>query len=515
MENNQSPEIQIFRHTVAVEALPRLEILVAEHNQRVARLAKRHGIVIAPATMKVIRTFEHVRAMKDTGAETRYWLAEVEVVGRQAKIGGWQILGSLTSTDNGYLLSPIGKAVDLSAYKERGGQCDHCKTARPRSVTYILRHDKEIKLVGSICLKDFTGHLSPSAMAGYADSLVRFADEMDEMEDDGEENQGGSGGGGIGQRKAVALAEFLGFVARSIRMEGWVSRAKAEGLNKRATADVAWLDLQDVQHLRWMKDQILLGVTSEGARSAGGRGGASRPEVPEGGEQLEAKVKMMMDTYSTDGTIDRAKLVGLTAGDVESTERACREAILADARIEAAKLDRDLEARMPTPADVARAAEDIDLVSEVFAMKPSRDDYEEKLLSVTNQGFAFDRNTGIAASICAAADRIRRDRAKEEARKLEKDEFFGEMNKREMFVLRLVYTQPIDGSYGLSYLHIFLDAEGRKAKWFSSSECLDKGSYEIKATVKNHEIYQGRKITQLSRCKVVRELTNEAMNCPF
>lgn len=66
MENNQSPEIQIFRHTVAVEALPRLEILVAEHNQRVARLAKRHGIVIAPATMKVIRTFEHVRAMKDT-----------------------------------------------------------------------------------------------------------------------------------------------------------------------------------------------------------------------------------------------------------------------------------------------------------------------------------------------------------------------------------------------------------------------------------------------------------------
>ena len=33
--------------------------------------------------------------------------------------------------------------------------------------------------------------------------------------------------------------------------------------------------------------------------------------------------------------------------------------------------------------------------------------------------------------------------------------------------------------------------------------------------MKNHEIYQGRKITQLSRCKVVRELTNEAMNCPF
>jgi hypothetical protein len=493
VDNEQSLESQIFRHTIAVEALPRLEILVAEHNHRVAKLSKRHGIVIAPATMKVIRTFEHVRAMKDTGAETRYWLAEVEVAGQQARIGGWRILGSLTSTDVGYLLSPINKDVDLSSYKDRGGQCDHCRTARPRSVTYILCQGDTIKLVGSTCLKDFTGHLSPSSMAMYADSLVRFQDEIEELEDDGD-SEGFSGGGYFRQHTAVALAEFLGFVARSIRTEGWVSRTRSESMGKRATADVAWVGLQQAQHQRWMKEQILLGAT---------------------GEQMEAKLKMMMDTYSTDGAIDKSKLVGLTAGDAESTERACREAILADAAIEAAKLDKDLESCLPTPADVAKAVEDIDLALEAFASKENRDDYEEKLLSVLNQGFAFDKNIGLAASICAAADRIRRDHAKEEARKLEKDEFFGEMGKRETFMLRLVYTQPIDGAYGRSYLHIFLDAEGRKGKWFSSSECLAKGSYEIKATVKKHEIYEGRKITQLSRCKIVRELTGEAMACPF
>ena len=492
MDNEQASEIQISRHTIAVEALPRLESLVAEHNLRVAKLAKKHGIVIASATLKTIRTFEHVRAMKDTGAEVRYWLAEVEVSGQQARIAGWEILGSLTATDQGYLLSPIAKDVDLSSYKDRGGQCDHCQTARLRAVTYILRQDKEIKLVGSTCLKDFTGHLSPAAMAGYADSLVRFQDEIEELEDDGEEH--GGGGGYFNEHSAVALAEYLGFVASRVRTDGWVSRSRSESLGKRATADMAWMGLQQVQHQRWMKDQILLGAT---------------------GEQLKAKVKMMMDTYSTDGQIDRAKLVGLTAGDVESTERACREAILADARIEAAKLDREMESSLPTPADISKAVEDIELSTKAFAAKVERDEYEEKLLSVLNQGFAFDKNIGIAASICAAADRIRRDHAKEEARKLEKDEFFGEMGKRDVFVLRLVYTQPIDGAYGRSYLHIFLDAEGRKAKWFSSSECLDKGAYEIKATVKNHEVYQGRKITQLNRCKIVRTLTDEAMNCPF
>jgi len=514
VENEPSPENKIFRHTIAVEALPRLEMLVAEHNHRVAKLAKRCQIAIAPATLKTIRTFESVRNAKD-GAEIRYWLAEVEVSGQQARIGGWEILGSLTSTDAGYLLSPIGKDVDLSGYKDRGGQCDHCGTSRQRSVTYILRQARgacawdgkgdcvcppagtpvEIKLVGSTCLKDFTGHLSPSAMAMYADSLVRFADEMDDLEEeDGEEQGGGGGGGYFRQRQAVSLAEYLGYVARQIREEGWMSRTKASTSGKRATADLAWMSLQEVVHLRWMKSQVLAGVT---------------------GEQLKAKAQMMMDTFSTHGVIDRSKLVGLTPGDVESTERACREAVLVDANIEAAKLDAAMESKMPTPADVARATGDIEIVLDAFVAKTARDDYEEKLVSTINQGFAFDRNIGIAASICAAADRIRRDRAKEEARKLEKDEFFGEVDKRETFVLRLVYTQTIDGAFGSSCLHIFLDAEGRKAKWFSSGGCLHKGSYEIKATVKKHEIYEGRKITQLSRCKVIRELTGEQLACPF
>ena len=80
------------------------------------------------------------------------------------------------------------------------------------------------------------------------------------------------------------------------------------------------------------------------------------------------------------------------------------------------------------------------------------------------------------------------------------------MGKRGSFVLRVVHTQALDGRFGITYLHIFVDGEGRKSKWFATGRCLERGTYEIKATVKKHEVYQERKETLLTRCSVVREI---------
>lgn len=98
---------------------------------------------------------------------------------------------------------------------------------------------------------------------------------------------------------------------------------------------------------------------------------------------------------------------------------------------------------------------------------------------------------------------------------MELNEWFGTEGERGTFFLRCVHVQTIDGYYGPAILHIFLDSAGRKAKWFSSSKNLGKGAVEIKGTVKRHETYEGRKVTQLMRCKVVRRLSDEAMQCPF
>jgi hypothetical protein len=224
--------------------------------------------------------------------------------------------------------------------------------------------------------------------------------------------------------------------------------------------------------------------------------------IREGGteEQFKKRVTALLESLSTGFEIDPMDI---------------RTKFLEDDKTNIVKLEKDMEACLPTSEDVTRAKEDLELVTEIFESKLNRGDYEDHLLTVIHQGFAFEKNAGLAASLCAAADRIRRDRIKEAVKKAELNEWFGTEGKREVFILRCVYTQSIDGAWGSSTLHIFLDKEGRKAKWFSSSESLEKAAYEIKATVKKHETYEGRKVTQLMRCKIVRKLGEEAMQCPF
>ena len=423
MDASLAGSFRITCHIVAVEALPRLEAMVYEHNRRVDKLAKRHHIEIARATFRTLRTFQAQRISADIGSgcwkfvapadasdpkAVRFW-AEVEVSGQRAMISGWEIVASLTLTDAGYLLSIVsGSASEYVAYRDKGGGCDHCHTSRQRMVTYLLRKDAEIKLVGSKCLKDFTGHMSPSAWASYADSLVGFEREISDLEDEDVE------GAGKGRRivEAVAIPQYLAFVAMEIRLHGWLSKSKAWAGGGTPTADAAW--------------EIML-------------------RYPD--ELIEE---------------DRRK-----------------------------------------------AHDDLELVTDTLSAKEGREDYEEHLMVVINQGYAFFRNIGLVASICAAADRIRRDIAQAEARRREVSEWFGEVGKREIFTLKVVHTQPFDGRFGLSYLHIFIDGKGRKAKWFSSGECLEKATYEIKATVKKHEVYEERKETLLSRCTVVRKCDGE------
>ena len=423
MESVVGADILVSRHIIAVESLPELERLVAEHNRRVSKLAGRHKIEISQAAARTLRMFQAQRIAADVGSsswkfvpaveapdpgEVRYW-AEVEVSGQRAVISGWEIVASLTLTEAGYLLSPVaGLASDYDSIRGRGGECDHCKTTRQRSVTYLLRKGSEIKLVGSTCLRDFTGHLSPSAWAAYADSLVGFGMEISDLED-GDFGEGEPEGRGRRTVEAVPISKYLPFVAMEIRANGWLGRGRAWSAGGTPTADVAW----------------------------------------------------------------------------ETMFRRQEE---------------------PLEEDRRSALSDMELVIETFSSRQGSEDYEDHLMSAINQGYVFSRNMGLVASICVAADRIRRDQARDEECRSGVSEWFGEVGRREDFVLRVVHTQALDGRFGITYLHIFVDGEGRKSKWFSTGKCLERGTYEIKATVKKHEVYQERKETLLTRCSVVREI---------
>jgi hypothetical protein len=427
----------VYHSTIAIEALPRLEQLVAEHNRRVAKLARRHHIEIVMATLRTVRTYQ-----KEQAEEVSRWFADVEVTGQRAVIAGWEIVGSLTSTDQGYLATGIRsslKAELLEPFKARGGQCDHCKAARTRSVTYLLRQGEILKLVGSTCLKDFTGHLSPSSWAAYADALVGLEAELEDLE----ESALGPVGHRAGESSAVAVVAFLAFVRAEMRVNGWVSKKKSNETGVPATATRAWAAMVALREVDRLADT----------------------DVP-----------------------DRDPV----SGDLNPEWQRAKDAV------------------KPEATDVKQAEEDLEMVTERFSALAERGDYEDHLLAAINQGYAFGKNVGIVASICVAADNIRREAAKKAARDAQLDEWLGTEKKREVFELRCVYTQEIEGAYGTSYLHVFLDLQGRKATWFVSNDRLEKGSYKIKATVKKHEVYQGKKTTQLSRCVVVEKVGEEA-----
>jgi predicted ATP-dependent serine protease len=114
----------------------------------------------------------------------------------------------------------------------------------------------------------------------------------------------------------------------------------------------------------------------------------------------------------------------------------------------------------------------------------------------------------LAGSIIAAYGRqMEQELKRRYEREHSLDEHFGTPGKRQIFTLTVTGTREIEGSYGLTTLVKFRDAEGRQAAWFCSGSApaemeLD-ATVEVKATVKAHGDYQGIKQTQLTRVALV------------
>ena len=79
------------------------------------------------------------------------------------------------------------------------------------------------------------------------------------------------------------------------------------------------------------------------------------------------------------------------------------------------------------------------------------------------------------------------------------NEHYGEIKERLNLTLTVTRIHEIDGTYGLTYITSFEDAEGRSFKWFGSYVLEVGAEYEGKWNVKNHDEYKGRKETVITR----------------
>jgi len=87
------------------------------------------------------------------------------------------------------------------------------------------------------------------------------------------------------------------------------------------------------------------------------------------------------------------------------------------------------------------------------------------------------------------------------------DEYIGEVKVRQEFELEIQKILTFDSYYGSTYLHIFNDVGGRSLVWWGSKKLrdnqgdrLESGTkVRVKATVKEHKLYNEKKQTVITR----------------
>lgn len=144
--------------------------------------------------------------------------------------GGWTFVASLEHLGDKVLIRSISDLAVPAEYRNAGPDCDHCKTVRNRSYTYLVANEVgEYRHIGRSCLKDFLGHGNAESLATLFTMLVDF-----------ERNGGGFCEYDPDQQSRLSgydIEAFLAATAAAIEEYGWVSRTMARERAIASTAD--------------------------------------------------------------------------------------------------------------------------------------------------------------------------------------------------------------------------------------------------------------------------------------
>lgn len=212
---------------VPKQNLERLAQDLAKLNKRASKLG------CAPLGFRVVGAEVVRETIGDDGVVSRVTvLVPVEPYGDAPKIEGWSLAARLEhhgEAGNIVARNPSFPTEVPVAFRTSDADCAHCGLDRKRKDSFVVHHDDgTFKQVGRNCLVDFLGHKSPEAMIGAAELLIEFCASLDD------EENGGSGSGGSSYSD---LHSVLVCAAACIRVDGWMSRARAEVAQTSSTAD--------------------------------------------------------------------------------------------------------------------------------------------------------------------------------------------------------------------------------------------------------------------------------------
>ena len=201
-----------------------------------ARKAAKLGLV-APALVEVGATFV-TRVREADGSITEYDRTWCVVDGVRPVLADWTLLAVLEHVDGETMTFTLDASRPIPA-TSRGAapRCDHCRTSRQRSQTFVVAHDDGRLLhVGRSCLGDFCGDEGAAKnAAALAAMIIEAREALDDADDFG---------GARGERR-FDLTQYLSHVVCAIAEYGWTSKAKADE-SRPATASRAACSLSRV-----------------------------------------------------------------------------------------------------------------------------------------------------------------------------------------------------------------------------------------------------------------------------
>lgn len=147
---------------------------------------------------------------------------DVTITGEPPKFADWRLLAAIDKAGDGAVIRYLpGVEQNIPNNTVRPGECDHCRTRRPRTSVLLVEHEEtgERKQVGSSCLKDFLG------WSTYPVFIT-----TDELRDELAPTRGSPAGD-------LDLASVLTYSWAVVATHGWTpARAAADG--RTATRDL-------------------------------------------------------------------------------------------------------------------------------------------------------------------------------------------------------------------------------------------------------------------------------------
>lgn len=221
-------EIFTRTYSIPVDNLPRVRAVIARINKRASKLG------MQPLTLQIgeaklgIATRVALSDGRTQADKTETQLAPVTIGGEQPVLSGYAFMAKLDFSAGA---TPLVLGMDVpTEYLTCSPDCDHCKKARERHTTFVLREIETGRhlQVGRSCLTDFFNGDDPFAKTAWLQALYEIHDDLTDYEEYY---------GGDATANRVPVEDVLEAACAEVRVSGYLSKDKAELLLLLSTAD--------------------------------------------------------------------------------------------------------------------------------------------------------------------------------------------------------------------------------------------------------------------------------------